>query len=578
MANKIILKKSSVAGKIPLATDLDVGEVALNLADKTLYSKDAGGTVIQIGGGSGTGDVVGPSSATDNAIARFDTTTGKLIQNSVVTVSDTGAIAGATTITDINYVDFNTGYTTTLGAGQLGWDGNNTLGLGMTGGNVIQEIGLQLYIYGKASSAVTKGQLIKKTGVNGTSGVITFAPTTANMTNSDEIIGIAAESIALNGFGYIISTGNIKGFNTTGSSSSETWADGDPLYYNPSGSGLMTNVKPSAPNLKVQIGVITNASSGGSGSMVVEINHGSTLGGTDSNVQITSPTNGQILTYDTSNTYWKNTTLNNGTGISISAATGGALTITNSAPDQTVAISGTSPVSVTGTYPNFTVAMSQSNTSTNGYLSSTDWNTFNGKQAAYTNLTTIGSLANGTGWLYNNGSGTFSYSTPTKTDVGLGNVTNDAQTKAAIVPNTAPTAGQILVGNAGGTAYAPVSMSGDATLASTGAATLATVNSNVGSFTYASVTVNAKGLVTAVSSGTTPVTSVPAKMIYDTFTATASQTSFTTSNTYTSGKIDVYCNGVRMVNGTDVTVTSTTAVVFGTGLAVGTRVDLVYPI
>lgn len=38
------------------------------------------------------------------------------------------------------------------------------------------------------------------------------------------------------------------------------------------------------------------------------------------------------------------------------------------------------------------------------------------------------------------------------------------------------------------------------------ATTLATVNSNVGSFTYASITVNAKGLITAVSNGTTPVT------------------------------------------------------------------------
>lgn len=45
-------------------------------------------------GSSGTGDVVGPASATDNAVARFDTTTGKLIQNSVVTVSDTGEMAG----------------------------------------------------------------------------------------------------------------------------------------------------------------------------------------------------------------------------------------------------------------------------------------------------------------------------------------------------------------------------------------------------------------------------------------------------------------------------------------------------
>lgn len=41
---------------------------------------------------SGTGDVVGPASATDNAITRFDLTTGKLIQNSLVTVADDGAI------------------------------------------------------------------------------------------------------------------------------------------------------------------------------------------------------------------------------------------------------------------------------------------------------------------------------------------------------------------------------------------------------------------------------------------------------------------------------------------------------
>lgn len=91
-------------------------------------------------------------------------------------------------------------------------------------------------------------------------------------------------------------------------------------------------------------------------------------------------------------------------------------------------------------------------------------------------------------------------------DVGLGNVTNNAQTQAAIVPNTAPSSGQILVGNAGGTAYAPVSASGDVTVGSTGAHTLATVNGNVGSFGSATaspvVTVNGKGLVTAVSTST----------------------------------------------------------------------------
>ena len=45
-------------------------------------------------GGGGGGDVVGPASATDNAITRFDLTTGKLIQNSTVILDDSGTITG----------------------------------------------------------------------------------------------------------------------------------------------------------------------------------------------------------------------------------------------------------------------------------------------------------------------------------------------------------------------------------------------------------------------------------------------------------------------------------------------------
>jgi hypothetical protein len=47
---------------------------------------------------AGTGDVVGPASATDNAIARFDLTTGKLIQNSSVIVDDSGSITGVASL------------------------------------------------------------------------------------------------------------------------------------------------------------------------------------------------------------------------------------------------------------------------------------------------------------------------------------------------------------------------------------------------------------------------------------------------------------------------------------------------
>lgn len=57
MANKIIPKRSSVSGKVPATTDLDVGEIAVNLTDRIIYTKDAGGTVVQLGGSSGGADL-----------------------------------------------------------------------------------------------------------------------------------------------------------------------------------------------------------------------------------------------------------------------------------------------------------------------------------------------------------------------------------------------------------------------------------------------------------------------------------------------------------------------------------------
>lgn len=51
MANTIIPKRSSVVAKVPLPGDLQVGELAINLADGLLFSKNAAGIVIQLGGG-----------------------------------------------------------------------------------------------------------------------------------------------------------------------------------------------------------------------------------------------------------------------------------------------------------------------------------------------------------------------------------------------------------------------------------------------------------------------------------------------------------------------------------------------
>jgi hypothetical protein len=91
MANTIIPKKSSVAAKVPLAADLAVGELAVNLVDQKLYSKKSDGTVILVGSGlGGAGDVIGAASSTDNAFVRFDGTNGKIIQNSTATLDDNG--------------------------------------------------------------------------------------------------------------------------------------------------------------------------------------------------------------------------------------------------------------------------------------------------------------------------------------------------------------------------------------------------------------------------------------------------------------------------------------------------------
>lgn len=87
------------------ATSFDVTVTSGPLASYDVTLSD--GTIVEVSfpqtltiqqSGSGSGDVVGPSSSTDNALARFDGTTGKLIQSSTVALSDTGAFTGVRSI------------------------------------------------------------------------------------------------------------------------------------------------------------------------------------------------------------------------------------------------------------------------------------------------------------------------------------------------------------------------------------------------------------------------------------------------------------------------------------------------
>jgi len=341
------------AGAVAYGTGTAYAFTASGSAGQVLTSAGAG---VPIWATNAGGDVTGPASSTDNAIARFDGTTGKLIQNSVTTIDDTGNASG------ILSQQFSNGSAVTLAAGKMWYDGSTgAWNLGMGNGNITQQVGEEIFVYGKASAAITDSplQIIYHTGVVGASGVIQFAPTVAGITDANAIIGIATESLALNGFGRATVFGVVRGITTNGTAFGEVWADDDVIWYNPV-TGNPTKVEPVAPYIKVQVGLVIKAGPGGSGSFQVGIARGSKLGGTDSNVQLSAPSNGQILTYDGAATYWKNTTLTAGSGVSISPSAGGVLTISATGSGGTVTnvsfTGGIITVANPTTTPAFTVA------------------------------------------------------------------------------------------------------------------------------------------------------------------------------------------------------------------------------
>ena len=218
-----------------------------------------------------------------------------------------GANADITSMTGItgglsspDFIQFDTGATVTEVIGRLWWGTTGTLNVRVDSGGFTSQLNEQIMVYGKASAAITKGQLVMKTGVVGSSGVITFGPSTTGITDGNAFVGVAFENIALNGFGRVIALGLVPGLDTS------VYTNNDTLWYDPAGGGAMTATKPAAPNIKSEIGIVTNAGSGSSGSIYVKIFPGSQLGGTDQNVQLTSPTNNDFLVYDGGDKRWEN--------------------------------------------------------------------------------------------------------------------------------------------------------------------------------------------------------------------------------------------------------------------------------
>lgn len=125
----------------------------------------------------------------------------------------------------------------------------------------------------------------------------------------------------------------------------------------------------------------------------------------------------------------------------------------------------------------------------------------------------------------------------------------------------------------GDLAYTSPSFNGTSNV--TAAGTLATVNSNVGSFTNANITVNAKGLVTAASSGSSGGT-VTAYAETPSGTINGSNTVFTLANAPAGNSgVVVILDGIVQYNGLDYTVSGTT-ITFASAPATGSSIFAYY--
>ena len=281
-------------------------------------------------------------------------------------IDQSWAIAGAndniTSMTGItggisspDFVQFDTGASVTNAVGKLYWDSTQaTLTVGLTA-DIAADVGQTLYAYvtNAESVTITKGQPVYMFSAQGDRMTVKLAYNTGDATSA-KTVGICAEDIAAGQTGLILCQGVQDGLNLG------AYTAGDTLYLGAT-AGTLTATKPYAPNHLVYIGVVERANNG-NGRLYVRVQNGYEMDELH-NVSAQNPTNGQVLIYNESTSLWQKNTLTDGTGISITEGAG-TITITNSAPDQTVALTGAGTTSVTGTYPNFTITSNDAYTGT----------------------------------------------------------------------------------------------------------------------------------------------------------------------------------------------------------------------
>lgn len=113
-----------ISGKITTNGQLLIGSsLAPNIRVGTLSSSDStisitnGNGTIDLKVGAAVGDVDGPASSTDNALARWDGTTGKLLQDSLAILDDNGRVTISTAYASNNLTMTIRNTSATSGAG-----------------------------------------------------------------------------------------------------------------------------------------------------------------------------------------------------------------------------------------------------------------------------------------------------------------------------------------------------------------------------------------------------------------------------------------------------------------------------
>ena len=149
----------------------------------------------------------------------------------------------------------------------------------------------------KNGSAITKGQVAYISGAQGQRIATGLANASAESTSS-KTFGIAYEDIAKNQSGRFVTEGMLEGIDT------HLFAEGDLIWLSTT-SGQITNVRPTAPNHGVFLGICVN-SNANVGSIFVKVQNGLELDELH-NVLITDPQNGDILKYNSSTKVWYNT-------------------------------------------------------------------------------------------------------------------------------------------------------------------------------------------------------------------------------------------------------------------------------